>query len=228
MRDVLRPHVLPDARFLPSSWSVTPAVLTAVNFRHRATYIVRGKEPGRPSAVCARGVLRPDCLRRLRSIERSHRSPTAVSYSVELRCRFCNDAESYPFFLYFGLTMEQLTPHTQLVAANEGSIRMIARADILRHSLVGTICRLLPSMPMGRIARHGRLTPPPLSESWSIDSHFTWLRDNPNRTNADVNAVTSVSAWFPPKPRSVASSMRPFVSSPSITLPNWISSPACV
>jgi hypothetical protein len=45
--------------------------------------------------------------------------------------------------------MEQLTPHTQLVAANEDSIRMIARADILRHSLVGTICRLLPSMPMG-------------------------------------------------------------------------------
>jgi hypothetical protein len=34
-----------DARFLPSSCSVAPAVLTAVNFRHRATYIVRGKEP---------------------------------------------------------------------------------------------------------------------------------------------------------------------------------------
>jgi hypothetical protein len=74
-------HVLPDVRFLPSSWSVTPAVLTAVNFRHRATYIVRGNEP---------------------TAERSYRNLTAVSCSVDLRCRFCNEAGSYP--------LEPLTP----------------------------------------------------------------------------------------------------------------------
>jgi hypothetical protein len=73
--------------------------------------------------------------------------------------------------------------------------KLSGRAFLLMFAGAGILVVLLFYGSIASLAIAGRLSPPPVSGTWCIDSRFAWLRNNREWKTADVIAVGSSATW---------------------------------